>query len=507
METKSEKLNELAMLNNEEISELGYNWEIPIPIENNMANLPKFPIETLPKIIRDYIESVAEFTQTPIDMSAIASLSVIASALQGKYEIEGKEGYKETLNLYSLIIAQPAERKSAIMRLLTKPLYEYEREENKKRTPIIDSQTIELNMKRNLIKKLEEGKKEDGIEKAIMLQVKCRELEEKQVKYLRLIADDCTPEALTSLLADNNGKISVISAEGGIFDTIAGKYAKAISIDTLLKAHCGDPIRVDRKGRPTETIENPLITILLTIQESVLEGLMQNDTFRDRGLTARFLYCKPTSPIGTRKFDTLPIQEDVKLQYKNLIFKLLDIHQEDSPKVLTLSSEALEIFESFYDWIEQQLVGNLAFMTDWAGKLSGTCLRLSGILHLMDYSNIENENYIVSDEIIEKAIEISRYFIEHSKYAYTIMGIDKEMQKAKFIMEKLEKQTETQFKTHEICKMSRSTHYNIRKSQDIEQALQILLEYGYIRELPRIEREGAGRKADIVYELNPLYFK
>lgn len=505
METKSEKLEILAELDNNEISELGYNWDIPIPIQNNITNLPKFPVDTLPTIIKNYIESVAEHTQTPIDMSAIASLSVIASTIQGNYEVEGKDGYRETLNLYSLIIAKPAERKSAIMRNLTQPLYDYEREENKKRTPIIDQQNIELNRNYNQIKRYETQATDEAFEKAINLQIKCREIEENQVKYLRLITDDCTPEALTSLLADNNGKISIISAEGGIFDIISGKYAKSISIDTLLKAHCGDPIRVDRKGRESEYIQKPTITVLLSIQESVLEGLMKNETFRGRGLTARFLYCKPTSPIGTRKFKTKPISEDVRLQYKNLIFKLLDLSQGDNIKVIKLSSEALEIFEVFYNWIEQQLVGDLEFMSDWAGKLSGTCLRLSGILHLMDYTNIEKENFIISEAVMKKAIEISKYFLEHSKYAYTIMGVDKEIQKAKLIVEKLKKQTETQFKRHEIFKLSRSS--NIQNVQDIEQTLQILLEYGYIRELPIPERKGAGRKPDIVYELNPLYFQ
>lgn len=511
METKSEKLEMLASFDDSEISDLPYDWYMPIPIENNMANLPKFPTETLPTIIRDYVEAVAEHTQTPIDMSAIASLSVIASTLQGKYEIEGKEGYTETLNLYSLIIAKPAERKSAIMRHLTQPLYDYEREENKKRAPIIDQQTIELNIKRNLIKKCEEGKREDrqeeNMEKAIMLQVECRELEEKQVKKLRLVADDCTPEALTSLLADNNGKIAVISTEGGLFDIISGRYKNSTSIDTILKAHCGDTIRVDRKGRETEYIQSPTMTILLAIQESVLEELMKNETFKGRGLNARFLYCKPMSPIGKRKFVTTPIPEEVKARYKENIFQLLEPSQENSTQTLKLSSEALEVFEPFYNWIEQELAGDLEFMSDWAGKLSGTCLRIAGILHLIDYSNIKNKNNVVSDTIMEKAIEISKYFLEHSKYAYTILGEDKEMQKAKFIIKKLEKQKETQLKRHEILRVSRSTHYRINVPQTIEKALQILVDYGYIREIPIPEKEGVGRKQDPIYELNPLYFK
>lgn len=40
----------------------------------------------------------------------------------------------------------------------------------------------------------------------------------------RLVADDVTPEAAASLLADHGGRLAIISAEGGIFDTMAGRY-------------------------------------------------------------------------------------------------------------------------------------------------------------------------------------------------------------------------------------------------------------------------------------------
>lgn len=505
METKSEKLKALAMLDSEEIADLGYDWTTPIPLQNNMPNLPKFPIETLPNTIRNYVEAVGEHTQTPIDMSAIASFAVVASTLQGKYEVEGKTGYTEPLNIYCLIIANPAERKSAVMRQMTKYLYEYETEENKKRQAIIDQQNIQLNTKRNILKGLENSKKPEDLDKAVILQIEIRELEEKQIKPIRLIADNCTPEALTSLLADNKGRLSIISAEGGIFDMIAGQYAKVPSIDTLLKSHCGDPIRVDRKGRPTEIIQNPSITILLAIQENVLEGLMHNDSLRGKGLNARFIYCKPISALGTRSFYTQPIPEETEQKYKILINKLLTLPVEESPKLLKLSNEANIEIEKFFNWLEPQLLEDLDYMGDWAGKLVGTCLRIAGILHLMDYSNIENNNNVISVESVKKSVTISKYFLEHSKYAYMIMGVDKEMQKAKHILQKLEKQSQSQLKRHEIFKMSRNR--DIKNVQDIDRALNILIDNDYIRELPIIEEKRSGRKKDIVYELNPLYFK
>ena len=42
----------------------------------------------------------------------------------------------------------------------------------------------------------------------------------------RLVADDITPEAAASLLAEQGGRLAIISAEGGIFDIIAGRYSQ-----------------------------------------------------------------------------------------------------------------------------------------------------------------------------------------------------------------------------------------------------------------------------------------
>ena len=93
-------------------------------------------------------------------------------------------------------------------------------------------------------------------------------------QFLRLMADDASPEALTSLLAENNGKMSVVSAEGGIFDILAGRYSNGVNIDTFLKGHAGDSLRVDRRGRPSEYIAHPALSVLLTIQPAVLDGIM-----------------------------------------------------------------------------------------------------------------------------------------------------------------------------------------------------------------------------------------
>lgn len=98
----------------------------------------------------------------------------------------------------------------------------------------------------------------------------------KERTPLRLYVDDITTEKLNSVLADGNGKAAIISAEGGIFDMLSGIYSKNVNIDVMLKGYSGDSIRVDRVGRNSESIMNPALTILLTVQPNVLSEVMQN---------------------------------------------------------------------------------------------------------------------------------------------------------------------------------------------------------------------------------------
>ncbi len=94
----------------------------------------------------------------------------------------------------------------------------------------------------------------------------------------------------------------MISAEGGIFDTIAGRYSSNIPIlDVWLKGHAGDPLRVDRKGRAPEYVQRPALTLCLMIQPVTLSAIARNEMFRGRGLLARFLFALPPSKVGHRR--------------------------------------------------------------------------------------------------------------------------------------------------------------------------------------------------------------
>ena len=67
-------------------------------------------------------------------MASVIGLDVLSVCLQGKYQVEGTLGYTEQLSLYTAVIASSGERKSGVMRPMTRPLYEYEHEYNEQHT-------------------------------------------------------------------------------------------------------------------------------------------------------------------------------------------------------------------------------------------------------------------------------------------------------------------------------------------------------------------------------------
>lgn len=109
-------------LEDDEITTL-IEWNDPINL--NDVNLPEFPIHCLPEPLKDYINAVAEATQTPCDMGAVACLTIMALCVQGKYNIKGKEDWVEPLNLFSAIVLGSGERKSQVFRLAKQYVEEY----------------------------------------------------------------------------------------------------------------------------------------------------------------------------------------------------------------------------------------------------------------------------------------------------------------------------------------------------------------------------------------------
>ena len=477
-------------------------WETPIPFDE--VDLPPFPVDALPDTIADYVNAVAESTQTPPDMAGTAALAVIALAMQGKYKVRAKEDWVEPVNLYVVNVAEPAERKSAVISLMTKFMSDFEAEYNKQL-----SAALQVNQ---MAKKVLERKKAAIIEKVSKGKAAEKELEEVgeeianfvEMYPLRLYTDDVTTEKLTSLLAESGGTAGLVSAEGGIFDLLAGIYSKNVNIDVFLKAHAGDSLRVDRIGRSSETIQHPALTVLLAVQPSVLSGMMQNSTFRGRGLTARFLYCMPTSRVGSRKYRSDPIPSSVSMTYEFTIRDLLEEKAGDAPKIIPLSAEADRLLEEFSNELEPKLREEYGDFSDWAGKLAGAVLRISALLcraavMVSNPFEMNAADLEVSGETMANAIRIGRYYLEHARAAYSLMGADPVVKQCRYVLSAISKYGLAEVNRRDIMRICRS----FKTAEEVQPVLNRLAEYGYLAVKDDGNYSTGGRPANLTYLVNP----
>ena len=472
-------------------------WENPVPFDEYPAG--PFTENTLPPCLENMAKASAASTQTPLSMNYAAVLAAAAITVQGKFKVQITNDYSEPLNLYIAAVAPPAERKSAVLRNATQALQLYEAQRNEVLRPEVLRSAAELDV---LMRRQEDIKKKAAKsgDTGDLERISQEIAEFKQTKFERFICDDATPEALTSLMADNNGCIGLVSAEGGVFSNMKGRYREngVSDIDVYLKAHSGDTIRIDRKSRPAEYINAPCLTMILMIQPVLIEGLMENDEFKGRGLTARFLYVvvdEDTSLVGSRAATAPSIPLDVKQTYERALFnRLNDRPQEAQP--LYLSPEAEQHRQEFFNAIEPRLKNDLYFMSDWAGKLAGTVCRIAGILHC--FSCPDPAAVQISGETMMNAIKLGFCFLQHAQAAYGAMGSDQTAAAAKYVLKRLNGvQSITKRNLHQLCRG------RFKKVDELEPIITALIDHGYLRESTP-PSEGAGRKPSPTYLVNPL---
>lgn len=251
-------------------------WEEPTPLRA-LVDLPAFPVEVLPDFLAAWVRAEAIATQTPPDLAGMLVLTALAAAAGGLAEVQLRPGWREPLNLFTATTLPPGNRKSAVFRDVTRPLVNFDRDEAARmQTIVLEAITARKVAERAADAAQATAGKATGdgadaaLAEAIAAAARAEAIHVPSIP--RLLADDATPEALATLLADH-GRISLLSPEGGVFDMMAGRYQSGgPSLDVYLKGHAGDAIRVDRKGRPAEYVEQPALTVGLAVQPEVLRA-------------------------------------------------------------------------------------------------------------------------------------------------------------------------------------------------------------------------------------------
>lgn len=336
---------------------------------------------------QEYLLALAESTQTPAEMPLLLGLAVASACVCNVAKVRGYGDHVEPAPIWSLVLAESASRKSAVVAELVAPIVAWER----RRSVELGPEIAEAHQRRRIMEKrlrqLEDaaarpddpkGAKAATDAIALATEITSERLPEAPL----LLTSEPTPEALAMQMARNGGRALVASAEGGLLDIAKGLYSGAANFDLLLKAHAGDAVRAPRVGRQGDMIDSPSLAMALCIQPEAVRALWSDRYAAGRGLLARFALCWPEDRIGRRKVRPTPVVPSLRTHWCGALDRLLVVEPRTDPVVVGLSEEADAIFEAFQEAVERRLgEGDLADRRAWGGKLCGLTLRVALTLH------------------------------------------------------------------------------------------------------------------------------
>jgi hypothetical protein len=402
-------------------------WDTPLPL-GWQTDLPPFP-EILPGVLGTYAAALAEATQTPLDLAGSVVLGVVAGCIGGRVRVCARPGWTEPTNLWTVPVLASGSRKSAVMDAAASPLLDAEQILCEGIADTRLDRTVERDARQKHAAKMiaDAGRKCDPAALARAQQA-AREADEIVVPaWPQLTVDDCTPEALVSVMAEQGvgGRIVAISAEAGLFEALGGaSYNKRSKIETILKAHAGDTIRVNRQMREPQLVRRPALTLICTIQPYALRQLVGNSEYAGRGLLQRTLWSLPPDNVGYRKVGAAPVPEELAQQYSQLIRRLAtEMGSTTQTTVIKLHPHATEAHLTYESRVEVLLrpdggLGVSDLMRRWGSKLAGATLRIAGVLHAAAMTELGGEvGAEISVDTIRSAVELAEYYRVHAAAA------------------------------------------------------------------------------------------
>jgi replicative DNA helicase len=476
----------------------GRGWGPPIPF-GVAGTVPAFPVEVLPGWLGEYVAAVATATQTPADLAGMLALAVLATVAAGAVEVQPRPGWREPLCLFIAVGMDAGTRKSSVFTAMTRPVADFERDQATAALPSITETATLRRIAEQAAAQAEAAasraptsQQEQTRAEAIARTAEAANLVVPPIP--RWLVDDATPEALAGLLA-TYGRIALLSPEGDVFDQMAGRYNQQVgpNLGVYLKGHAGDLLKVDRRGRPPEYVERPCLTIGLAVQPEVLRGLASRPGFGGRGLLARFLYSLPASLVGRRQPGAPPVPTAVADRYALELQALaasLATPAGDDTAVLTLDQAAAVLLLAIEQDLEPRLAagsGDLAHLAGWAAKLAGATCRLAGLLHLARHLR-DGWARPINAGTFAGAARLADYLIDHARAVFDLMGADPRVDDARWLLDWITRANQAQFSRRDAHQAARG---RFRKATDLEPALALLEEHGWLR---RVDADPAGAK-------------
>jgi putative DNA primase/helicase len=477
-------------------------WDEPIPLPATRDSVQFCP-GVFGDLVADFVMAVATETATRVDLPAIAALGVVSAVIAGAVVVEVHAGWHVPVNLYTNVLVAPGEGKSPVLAKVGRPLALVEQERQDRITPLRVATQSRLRIAEGRLKKLEKAAADAPPEERLRAQKEALQAAEevaaiKVPAIPRVSTRDATPEALVQLIAQQGGRIAVVTDEGSEFFQMASRYSGTGKANFGIYIDGWDAKRhaSDRVGRESIVIKRATLSVCLFGQPIVLVELAADPQMAGRGLLSRFLWSLPSTMVGFRPIDGEPVSDVLVEEWSGLIVRLAREAEavQGTPIVLPLSPAARVLWDAWREQHEPRLrsdSGDLSSIAEWGSKLPGQALRLAGNLHALRTGHMAGE---IDDATMSAALTVADYFTDHALKVFAKMKADPGFNDAALVLRWLQERGIYEFSKRDIYK---SKEWDATRTT---RALELLADYGWVRPSERVPVRGRPKQQ---WERNP----
>ncbi|HEY3591005.1 MAG TPA: YfjI family protein [Buttiauxella sp.] len=387
--------------------------------------MQEFPFNAFPTSLFETIFDIEDCTQAPAELIASTLLSGLSLACQSLIKVKIKDTIKSPVSLYSFVIADSGERKTAVEKLVFKPFHEHDLRVLRQ----YEQQKKDYELKHKICHQEEQAILKlinKATTKGLCIDELTRKLEklsaEKPVppKARRYIYNNVTPEALQFEMYTHSPQIGLITDEGA---NILSR--RTMSDFGFMNSIWDDEnFHVNRKSGPSFTIENGRITLLVMVQKAIFDDYLKRkgEHARGSGLFARCFVLnidKNLSTQGYRFFRRQSGYQSCDLKYLNGFYQRINEMLEKSAShnlagsqaCLTFEPSALEAWKEIHDEIESSIGPDKEYanMNDFASKLPNNIARLAAL-----FSYYTEGECAIKKEYVENAWLLCEWYMQQA---------------------------------------------------------------------------------------------
>jgi Protein of unknown function (DUF3987) len=445
----------------------------PIPLRT--YGLPPFPVDALPPVCAEYVAALVAEMQVDPAMVGVMIDGALSAAVGGGVELEVKPGWREVVVTYLAPVVDPSELKSPTLRRVIRPVKEAVTALAEECAPLVGEALARKKLaadkaadaRKAVVKAVAAERKKhagkagktppedtddtetdepaknspyDAVAVSPVFELEATALaaaaEADAIDIPRtpnLFFSDITTEALVVRMSENGERAAIVTAEGGVFATIAGRYSRGVvNLDLWLMAYDGDSYEYDRKTGASDRVHltRPVITMCTAVQPGLIAGVLADQRFDGLGFLSRICVVLLRQTAGKRNPDnevTVPVKVE-NAYYTSLLGLTRYCQNRAEVAVLRLSDEAAEVFTEYRRQIDvrQQHGGDLSgVLADWGGKYAGRVARLATRLHMAGRENPETAvETTISAETVHAAWRMGEFYVAHARAAHGVADTD-----------------------------------------------------------------------------------